>query len=447
MKSTWDVLIVGAGSAGATAALHLARAGRRVLVLDARALDEAGAQWVNGVPGWMFDRAGVARPSDPPELRSAPARHVIVDPGWEHRVVLPRSPLLSVDMRHLIARLQREARAAGATLTGRTPVRDVLLEGERVVGVRTPEGEVRARFVIDASGLAGVVRSKVPALRAECPAPRASDVCSAAQEVRRIADLDGARRWIAAHGAPGDALGVVGLEGGFSTRNVNVDLRSGEVDILTGAIAERGRMSGPELLDAFVRAQPWVGEKVFGGSGAIPLRRPFDRLSAPGVALIGDAACQVFPAHGSGVGAGMIAARVLAEALLAHAPQAGDGAHDPGVRYEATFHRATGALLAAYDVFRRLSQDLSAEDLAGMFAAGLIDPVGFEAGLSQRMPVLGARDVLRLGAAATRAPRLAARFGPAVVRMRLAHALYRARPRRRELLFAWSRAAERLVDA
>lgn len=436
--SSWDVVVVGAGTAGSTAALHLARGGRRVLLLDARSRGASGAQWVNAIPDWMFVHAGVSKPTERPELRSRAARHVMVDPDWQERIVLEGSPMLFVDMRHLVDRLQRMAVDAGTTLVHDTAVREVSMEGDRVVGVGTRHGVVHAKMVIDASGIAGAVRTKVPFLREHCPPPRATDVCSAAQEVRHIRDREGARRWLERHGKPGDALGVVGLDGGYSTRLVQVDLDSGEVEILTGVIAERGRASGQELIDAFVREEPWVGDKIFGGTGAIPLRRPYDRLSAPGVALVGDAACQVFPAHGSGVGAGMIAARQLAEAILG-------GAADPGAAYESEFHRTLGARLAAYDVFRRLSQAFTADDVRGMLAAGLVNELTFEAGLAQEMPELGPAAVLRLGTAAVRAPRLFARLAPAALRMQLVHALFERYPRSRRLQSAWARAADRII--
>lgn len=443
--SRWDVVVVGAGTAGSTAAMHLARAGKRVLVLEARAAGAAGAQWVNAIPDWMFDQAGIEKPRARPELRARAERHVMVDPEWTHRVVLEGSPVLFVDMRPLTERVQRLAVEAGATLLHEVAVREVIVDGERTLGVRTTQGDVYGTLTVDASGLAGVVRSKVPFLRAHCPPPRSRDVCSAAQEVRHIRDVDAARAWLLSHGSPGDALGVVGLEGGYSTRLVQVDLDTREVEILTGAIAERGRVTGQGLVDAFVRAQPWVGDKIFGGSGAIPLRRPYDRLAAPGVALVGDAACQVFPAHGSGVGAGMIAARQLAEAFV---QASAEGVTDEaGARYESEFHRSLGARLAAYDVFRRLSQGLSRGDVAGMLSTGLMNELTFEAGLAQEMPDLGAAAILRLGTAAARAPRLAARLAPAALRMQLVHALFQHYPRSRPLQAAWARAADHIVGA
>ena len=54
----------------------------------------------------------------------------------------------------------------------------------------------------------------------------------------------------------------------------------------------------------------------FGGQRAIPLGRPHDTLASDRVALVGDAARQVFSAHGSGIGAGMVAARMLVDAIV-----------------------------------------------------------------------------------------------------------------------------------
>ncbi len=61
----FDVVVVGAGTAGAAAAYNLAAVGQRVALVDARPLASAGACWVNAVPDWQFDRANVPRPVAP----------------------------------------------------------------------------------------------------------------------------------------------------------------------------------------------------------------------------------------------------------------------------------------------------------------------------------------------------------------------------------------------
>ena len=95
------------------------------------------------------------------------------------------------------------------------------------------------------------------------------------------------------------------------------------------------------------------------------------------VALIGDAGCQVFAAHGSGIGYGLIAARLLADTLAAGAPL-----H----HYAKAWHRQYGGLFAAYDLFRRLSQTLTVPDLERMMDSGLMDPDTVRFGMAQTMP-------------------------------------------------------------
>jgi menaquinone-9 beta-reductase len=105
-----DVVIVGAGTAGAAAAALLAERGLRVVCLEQRALDEAGARWVNGVPEWTFDESGIEPPRGE-ELRGRGHAFHIVS-GWgPQRVVLREQELLEVDMRLLVARLQQRAGA------------------------------------------------------------------------------------------------------------------------------------------------------------------------------------------------------------------------------------------------------------------------------------------------------------------------------------------------
>ena len=428
-SQSFDVVVVGAGSAGAAAARHLARRGYRVALVERRPRSEAGARWVNAVPPWMFDRAAVPQPAGD-EVRTHGDRYVLSDWRGEHRVNLPGSPTVAVDMRLLIARLQEEAQGAGAAVFDQVTVDGVRPQGSgRAVRLRRGDGtavELEGRLIIDASGLGGAVRRRVPELARLCPSPDGHHICSAAQEVRSIVDRAGARAFLDRYGLRSrDAIGFVGVAGGYSTRVVQVDLERGEVDLLTGAVAGEGRPSGARLIEEFVAAQPWIGPRIFGGAGAIPLRRPYSTLGLPGVVLLGDAACLVFPAHGSGVGAGLVAARLLADAVTA----AGDPA-SPAVprQYAAAIHRDLGALFSAYDAFRRMSQRLEGDDVGALIRAGFVNESTTHSGLLQVMPRFSPRHALRLGRAAVREPRLAAAMAPTLARMFAAYALSRQFP-------------------
>lgn len=405
-----DVVIVGAGTAGAAAALACAKAGLRTLCVERRPLAEAGARWVNGVSAAHFDAAGIARPEGS-ELRGAGGLFHLVA-GWgPKRVRVARSAVLEVDMRALGARLRALAGDAGAELLGEVSVGT--FDGR---ALDSSAGLLRARYFVDASGLAGARLLGQPRVPRE-------DLCAAAQEVRRVRDPRAARAYFERHAvAPGDTLCFTGIAGGYSI--VNVRLEGDEVSLLTGSIPALGHPSGRQLLDDFVAGEPWIGEVVFGGARPIPLRAPLARLASENVALIGDAGCQVFAAHGSGIGPGLVAARLLAEALAR-----GDGPRG----YAAEWHRRYGRLFGAYDWFRRFSSLLGAADLELLLDSGLLDDESARAGLEQRLPALAPRALPAKLTGLYRARRLASPLAGLVARRasnRIAEAFtHRARRR------------------
>ncbi len=438
----FDVVVVGAGTAGSTTAWHLARRGLRVAMVERGPLLGAGARWVNGVPPWMFDLSDIPRPTHP-ELRNDSGAFVLLGVSGRRHVCIEPSPVWAVDMRALVRRLQGAAVEAGAVAFERTRVVGVELLGGRPSRMAVSRGRrtetLEARLFVDASGVGGVLRERVPELARACRAPRPPHICSAAQAVHRIADPDGARRFLEAHDArPGDVVCQIGVDGGYSIGNIAIDAELHEAELLTGAIAGQHHRSGPRILADMVAAHPWIGEEVFGGAGAVPLRRPYDRFVAPGAALVGNAACHVFSAHGSGIGIGMVAARHLAGAVA--------DADDPGDErvlwhYQAGFMRTYGGLLAAYDAFRRMSQGLTGAEVEALLESGLLTEAGYGAGLDQRLPSPEVDDLLAIGRGALRRPMLAARVAPALAKMAPLIALYGRYPERPgRRLRLWSRA-------
>lgn len=359
----FDLAIVGAGTAGAALALHAARAGMRVVCVDRRPLDGAGARWVNGVPRWMFDEAALDQPRGDECVGHGNPFHLVAGRG-PTRVVVRKHGVLDVDMRLLVARLQQGAREAGADLRG-----DVTVHGLDGGTLSTSAGTLKAGFFVDASGLAG-------ARLLGQDRTSASDLCTAAQEVRALRDPAGARAFLAEHGiTEGTTLCFTAVAGGFSIVNVRVE--DDRVSLLTGSIPVGDHPSGARLLASFVAEQPWIGQVLFGGARAIPLRLP-QRLARGRVALLGDAGSQVFSAHGSGIGVGLVAAKQLADALAS-----GEGPE----AYARAFQRRFGLLLRTYDVLRRFSQRIGAREVRWMMRAGLMNETSVRMALEQRLPL------------------------------------------------------------
>lgn len=418
---THDVVIIGAGTAGAGAALFCARAGLRVLCLESHPLHEAGARWVNDVPGWIFDLIGLERPSGDELLGDDVRFHLVGGKGPE-RVVLSGHGVLGVDMRRLVDRLQTGAEAAGATLRGGVKVHS--FDGHTL---RTSVGDVQASTFVDASGLKGLNLMGYPTVPAE-------RLCAAAQQVRLVRDGQAARAFFERYETPpGETLCFTGVAGGYSILNLRLD--GDRVSVLTGSIPGQGHAPGLTITRDFVRENAWVGDLVFGGARAIPLIRPAACVGRDNVAALGDAAGQVHTAHGSGIGQGLIAARLLADAL-----SSGGGP----AAYNLTWQRRFAGMLASSEVFCRFSQTLSADDARGLIGSGLMGEGVSREVLSQR-PVLNAPlDLARSGLRMLTQPALARRLLPTLARMGLVEAHYLRYPEDPGDLPAWERTLDRL---
>lgn len=415
-----SVGIVGLGTAGSAAARACAARGMRVIGVERGPLDEAGARWINGVPRWAFAASGVADPVAP-ELRGAESPyHLVAGYDGPERVAL--GSVLEVDMRHLVARLQADARAHGAELRG--GIRGARFDGARL---HTADGPIDADVWIDASGGTGLRMLGQPA-------PERADLCAAVQQVRVIRDRAGAERFLGQWGArDGEVVCFTSVAGGYSIVNVRVD---GEhVNLLTGSLPALGVPSGKELVDTFVGANPWIGELAFGGARTIPLRRAWEVVGRGNVAAIGDAAGQVYAAHGSGIAQQLLAAATLADALA-------DGRGTWG--YNVAWQRRFGGLLAGSDLFRRFSADLDVGALKRLIRRKVLSAPMMTDALEQRPVRPPARAIARAGLALAGMPRLGVALVPVLARMRALEWLYARYPDDPARLPAWAGRLERV---
>jgi flavin-dependent dehydrogenase len=307
---------------------------------------------------------------------------------------------------------------------------------------------VTADLFVDAAGRAGLLRRHSPDLTPWCAPVRGDDLCSASDVEHRIADPAGAERFLARHGAQlGDAVTIVGVNGGFSTVAVMVAPDLSHVGILVGCLANGRYGTGPQMLADLCRREPWIGGPIVTGSGVIPLRRPYARITAPGLALVGDAACQVFPAHGSGIGVGLIAGSMLAEGVADLA--------DPGdprglwARYQAPFFARMGADLLGYDALRRGTTRLGSDGVDELVTSGVADASVYRAGLDQRWATVPARDGARSAARLARHPRLATVLVPSLARAQALRIHATRYPSTLDLdaLRRWERRTTRLLGA
>lgn len=415
MSDRWDLVVAGAGPAGCALAAKVAASGARVLLLERESEPGAGRDWVVDVERGTFAAARVPEPTAD-EVFVEPEKTLLVTSDRKYAIELLPAPVVPVRNAAYVRKLAEWAVDSGAVLRTSCPVSGPVIEAGAVAGVVTAakgeaEEEVRATIVADCTGISGALRRKTPRAWRLADEVSPSDVVLARRETRSI---DGGAAAAAVEtNSVMDKVRVdrSGAQGVYSIETCFLDLDRGFVDILIGVKPGSGP-DADERFEEMLRQRPYIGEKVFGDGGPIPIRRPLDTFVADGFVTLGDSACQVIPAHGSGTASALIAAELASLSIL-RALEQGRGDRQALWGYNHAFQSGRGALLAYYDVIHRHTSNLTVEDLTALITGGFLGAREVYSGLIPEVPRVGAAGFASKARGALESLPLLARFAKA----------------------------------
>jgi digeranylgeranylglycerophospholipid reductase len=356
LKNEYDVIVVGAGPAGSTAAYSAAAAGASVLVIDRRrelgvpvqcgealAEDVLKELRIEPDPRWAVCRTNAVKIVSPSgiEVRIA-ERSVTGKVGY----ILDRK----VFDKFLAMRAARE----GAEILVNTYVNGLIMENGRPAGVRTTgawgKGEFRGKVIIAADG----VGSRIGRWVGIKTALKLEDIESGIQFQMvgvKPEDTSLMEFYFGSGIAPGGYAWL--FPKGEDTANVGL-----------GVLGSRADRRPVEYLREFVRKMPHIscGKIVEVNAGGVPVSGPLKQTVKENVMLVGDAARQVNPLTGGGIDSAMRAGTIAGE-VAAKAVDEGDTSEKRLMEYEKRWREAIGKRLEKYLKGKEVLLKLTDEEL------------------------------------------------------------------------------------
>jgi len=359
----FDVVVVGAGTGGCMVAKTAAEKGLDVCLIDRKSKEDVGEKVCGDAIGkHHFDELKLECPKGE-ELKRRIEGIKVFSPDMKtvFRVKAERLHGFMID-RHIFGqRLLNTAIDAGATFLESTQTLRPIIENGYVTGVMAKdlkagkEFPMSSRVVVDASGFPAILRKCIPSEFEIETNIDDEDVVICYREIRELSqqvdEPEFCEIYLNQSFFPGGYAWIFPEDGD----KVNVGV----------GVAMTGKFPNPkkQLYDKILSMPLFAkSSMVKGGGGHVPTRRPLDCMTGNGIIIVGDAACQVNPIHGGGIGPSMKGG-VLAGKTIIEAIEKGGVSREDLWLFNTKYMQSYGAKQAGLDVFRLLLQELGDDDL------------------------------------------------------------------------------------
>jgi len=349
---SYDIIVIGAGPAGSSAAMTAAKAGLKVLMVEKRAEIGSPKRCGEGLSKSALERMGL-------EFEGNWARRTILGasafaPNGKKITVDYKGPEGWVIERKVFDKwLARKAVEAGAKVLAKTDAVSLIKKDEKVSGVTLESNgkrwDVQAKIIIAADG----VESKIAREAGIDTTLRLVDVASGVQFEMAGVDIDPDRieLYFGNEVAPAGYAWI--FPKGKNEANVGIGVRK-----------PWAKKTALEYLNDFVESKPGLkkGSIVEVNGGGVPVGALMQDMVADNFMIVGDAAHQVNPIHGGGIGESFVAGRIASQ-VAARAIKKGDTSKKALSEYNKIWWQERGEKLQKLVKLREVTESLSDEEL------------------------------------------------------------------------------------
>ncbi len=359
--SQYDLIVVGAGPAGAHLARQAAKFELKVLLLERLSRDRVGDKVCGeGIALHHLKNAGIPYPEGQ-ELGASINGIDIYPPSMKNFVTVSQriegEPCdgWTIDRLYFGQRLLNYAEKAGVEIRDHAHVLEPLYQNETVVGVKYKDTtsntmkEAFGKVTVDASGMSASLRRRIqhPLVESTIALPDQA-VC-----YREVLELQKPFK-------PTDRCWII-MDDRYSPGGYIWIFPKGGKVVNVGLGTQGGQGHKPKALYyKFLASNPIFkkAKVLHGGGGTAPIRRPLWSYVGNGIIFAGDSACHVNPIHGGGIGPGIEAGHVAAP-IIKEAIEADDSSMAKLWGFNVEYNRKHyGQKIASLDLMRRLLQEV-----------------------------------------------------------------------------------------